>query len=78
MNYRMTIYPAIEAGNPSVAFMFETAEQMICAKNACADLLLFIQDGAHVMKDYSNEFILEKKAGLEWEEYDEKSYEVPE
>lgn len=71
MNYRMTIHPALEAGNHTVKFGFETAEQMIAAKDVAAGLLLFLQDTAGVMKDYSNVFFLEEKINGEWEEYEE-------
>jgi hypothetical protein len=71
MNYKMTVFPAIEAGNPSVRFLFETAEQMVCAKDTAAGLLLFMQDQAQVMDDYSNMFVLEEKVNGDWEEYEE-------
>lgn len=71
MKYRMTIHPAIEAGNHTVRFGFETAEQMIVAKDVVAGLLLFLQDTAGVMKDYSNAFFLEELVDGEWEEYEE-------
>lgn len=71
MRYCMTIYPAIEAGNPSIRFLFETAEQMIVAKNTAADLLLFMQDKARVMNDYSNCFDFEEKINGDWVEYEE-------
>lgn len=71
MNYRMTVYPAVEAGNPSVKFMFETAEQMVVARDTTADLLLFIQDQTNVMANYSNMFVLEEFVGAAWEEYEE-------
>lgn len=71
MKYRMTIHPALEAGNHAVKFGFETAEQMVVAKDVAAALLLFLQDTAGVMKDYSNVFILEELVDGEWEEYEE-------
>jgi len=71
MDYKMTIYPAIEAGNPAKVFMFETAEQMSAAKDTAADLLLFLQEQAMVMDDYSNMFLLEENIDGEWEEYEE-------
>lgn len=71
MKYRMTIHPALEAGNHTVKFGFETAEQMIVAKDVAAGLLLFLQDTAGVMKDYSNVFFLEELVDGEWEEYEE-------
>jgi len=71
MNYKMTVYPAIEAGNQSIDFAFETAEQMVVAKDTAAGLLLFIQDQAKVMDDYSNMFFLEEQVDGEWIEYEE-------
>ena len=71
MKYRMTIHPALEAGDYIVKFGFETAEQMVVAKDVAAGLLLFLQDTAGVMKDYSNVFFLEELVDGEWEEYEE-------
>lgn len=71
MKYKMTIIPALEAGKEAIVFTFETAEQMICAKNTAAELLLFLQKRPHVMKDYSNLFFLEERVNGEWEEYEE-------
>ena len=71
MKYRMTIFPALEAGNFDIKFGFETAEQMITGKDIAAGLLLYLQDEAHVMKDYSNVFLLEEYIDGEWQEYEE-------
>lgn len=71
MKYRMTIIPALEAGNHEVKFGFETAEQMLCAQEVAAGLLLFLQDTAGVMEDYSNVFILKEEIDGEWQEYEE-------
>ena len=71
MNYRMTVYPAIEASDQSIKFGFETAEQMVVAQDTAAGLLLFMQDQAKVMDDYSNIFLLEEKVNGEWEAYEE-------
>jgi hypothetical protein len=71
MEYRMTITPAFEAGNHSITFEFETAGQMLAAQNTAADLLLFLQNTAGVMDDYSNVFCLEEMIEGEWEEYDD-------
>jgi len=68
MKYALTIYPAVEAGNPSKRFMFETAAEVEAASNTCADLLLFMQDMAKVMDDYSNMFVIEQKINGEWVE----------
>ncbi len=70
MKYRLIIYPAMEAGNPSTRFLFETKKELDAAKNSCADLLLFMQDMAKIMNDYSNMFICEEKIGSEWVEID--------
>ena len=71
MNYKMTIFPAIEAGNPSITFPFETAEQMVVSRYTASALLLFMQDQAKVMEDYSNIFLMEEKVDNEWQEYEE-------
>lgn len=71
MKYRMIIHPALEAGNHVVKFGFETAEQMVVAKDVAAGLLLFLQDTAGVMNNYSNLFFLEELIDGEWEEYEE-------
>ena len=71
MKYQMTISPALEKGSSSVEFGYETAEQMIAAKDTAAGLLLFIQDEMKVMPDYSNMFILEENVDGEWLEYEE-------
>jgi len=71
MRFRMTVHPALEAGSQYIEFGFETAEQMVVAKDTAADLLLFIQDQMKVMKDYSNVFILEEKIQGVWEECEE-------
>jgi hypothetical protein len=68
MNFRLIIYPAIEAGNPSTRFLFETRAELDAALNSCAGLLLFMQDMAKVMDDYSNCFICEESIDGEWEE----------
>jgi len=71
MKYKLTINPAIEAGSNDIEFGFETAEQMVVSKDTAASLLLFIQDTAGVMDDYSNMFIMEEMVNGEWEEYEE-------
>lgn len=73
MNYRLTIYPALERDNKQpFQMLFETAEQMVAASECAANLLLFLQDKIHVMKDYSNVFIMEvRDSDGEWIEYDD-------
>ncbi len=66
MNFKLTISPAIEAGNPFIQFMFESKLEAEAASNTCADLLLFMQDKAGVMDDYSNSFVVEQKIDGEW------------
>jgi len=70
MDYKMEIFPALEAGNPSIIFMFDSKEEMIAAKDTVADLLLFMQDKAHVMDEYSNMFCMEEIVDGEWQEVD--------
>ena len=71
MKYRLIIMPALEHGNESMVIKFETAEQMVVAKNSCAVLLLFMQDKMKIMPDYSNTFDMEEFVDGEWEEYEE-------
>ena len=68
MKYKLTINPAMEAGEFWTIFEFETEAELNAAKNTAADLLLFIQDKAKVMEDYSNIFISEVLVDGEWEE----------
>lgn len=71
MNYKMTVYPAIEAGMNNIVFIFETVDQMLVSKDVSADLIWFIQDKMQVMNDYSNMFLLEENIDGEWIEYDQ-------
>jgi hypothetical protein len=71
MKYKLTIWPALEAAAQEIEFLFETAEQMVVAKDTCADLLLFMQDKMKIMPDYSNTFEMEEFIDEEWEEYEE-------
>ena len=72
MNYRMTIYPAMEETNKTKVFLFETVEQMVVGRDVAADLLLFLQDEIKVMPDYSNCFLLEElDSDGDWGEYEE-------
>lgn len=68
--FKLNVYPAIEASDKSISFLFETEEQMEVAKDCMANLLLFIQDDMKLMVDYSNEFEMQKFINDEWEEYD--------
>ena len=73
LNYKLTIYPTLDLNSNSYKeLLFNTSAEMTAAKNACADLLLFLQDEITVMKDYSNMFIEEQLVDGEWEEVDEE------
>ena len=71
MNYMMNVRPALEAGNHFKKFMFEKPEHMIVARDVIADMLLFLQDKANVMDDYSNTFEILEMVDGEWIEYEE-------
>ena len=71
MNYMMSVRPDIESWSPFIEFMFETPEQMIVARDAIADMLIFLQDQAKVMDDYSNAISTLEKVDGEWIEYEE-------
>jgi len=72
MKYRLTICPALEAASAKeISFLYETEDQMLAAKDTCADLLLFMQDKMKIMPDYSNTFNMEEFIDGDWEEYEE-------
>ena len=75
MNYRLTIYPAMEDSSEDdqsyTSFMFETKEELIASHHTAADLLLFMQDKMGVMPPYSNLFVASEKIGNEWFEIDD-------
>ena len=71
MKYKLTIFPALEAGPFKTFHLFETLEEMHAAANTTADTLLFLQDQAKLMDDYSNLFVKEEKIGLDWVEIDD-------
>ena len=71
MNYKLTIFPALEAGQFQSVHLFETLAEMNAAANTTADMLLFLQDQATLMDDYSNMFIKEEKDGLDWVEIED-------
>lgn len=73
--FKLTIMPALEKGPVGVSFEFDTAAEMIAAKNTCADILLFIQDELKAMRDYSNSFEMEEFIDGEWEEFEDWSEE---
>ena len=73
LKYKLTIYPATDLDITACKEMqFNTRSEIKAARNACADLLLFLQDDITVMKDYSNMFIEEQFVDGEWEEVDEE------
>jgi len=71
MKYRLTVLPALERSSRAIAFKYETAEQMLAAKDTAARILLFCQDDLKVMEDYSNIFEVEEFIDGEWQEYEE-------
>lgn len=72
MNYKLTIHPCLDSAKEAyTTYRFETKKELVSAKNACADLLLFLQDKLRVMDDESNAFICEELISGEWEEIDE-------
>jgi len=74
LNYKLTIYPAFDLDMTACKEMqFNTRSEIKAARNACADLLLFLQDDITVMKDYSNMFVEEQLVDGEWEEVDEEA-----
>jgi hypothetical protein len=76
MNYKLTIYPCLETANQAFTTeFFEFLVELVAAKNACANLLLFLQDRVEVMDDESNMFICEVYIDGEWEELDLDDYE---
>ena len=71
MNFKLTIHPAIEAGNSWEIYRFETKAELKAASETASCLLLFMQDKAKVMGDYSNMFIEEELIDGEWQEIDD-------
>lgn len=70
MKFKLTIYPAVDdKKRPYKIYKFETAAEMVAAQNTFAEILIFLQDEARVMKDYSNMFVMEELIDGEWEEY---------
>jgi len=50
-NFKLTITPALEKTSYSAVFTYETAEQMVAAKDTAANLLLFLQEKINVMPE---------------------------
>lgn len=71
--YNLTVIPALEDSREHINMEFNTKAEAIAAKNAVADVLLFLQDTLRVMPDYSNSIIIEvKKDDGPWEEMEEE------
>lgn len=65
--FRLTIYPVLDhMRDKCLMFFFDTIEEVDAAEMACAEMLLFLQDTAQVMKDHSNSFLIEEWDGEEW------------
>lgn len=69
--FKLEITPALEASDKFICFEFGTAQEMLAAKKACADLLLFMQDKLKIMPDYSNSFDMYECEDGEWYDYEE-------
>ena len=69
MNFKLTVHPCLESAFEAYTSMkFETKQELLAAKNSCANLLLFLQDQLGAMDDESNMFICEQFIDGEWEE----------
>ena len=66
MNYKLTIFPAFEAGDHKIEFLFESKKELLAASDTTSRLLIFMQDKAKCMDDYCNMFIEEEKIDGEW------------
>ena len=72
MDYKLIVHPVCDtAPNTFTTFMFETLLEVKAASNACADLLLFLQDKAQVMRDESNMLVICELVDGEWEEVED-------
>jgi hypothetical protein len=73
MKFKLTIHPCLETANQAYTTgFFETKNELVAAKNACANLLLFLQDQLKAMDDESNMFICEEHVDGEWKEIDDE------
>ena len=72
MKYQLVVIPAIEVSTKPIKFGFDTEGEVIAAKNAVADTLLFIQDDIKAMPDYTNSIFMEQRESLsdEWEHFE--------
>jgi len=66
MKFKLTVYPALEVTDLWTTFKFETLKEMEAAVYGMSMLLIFIQDKAKLMDDYSNVFIREEFHDGEW------------
>jgi len=73
MNYRMYFYPAVDFDSEArIQVGFKTKEEAFAAKNACADMLLILQDKMHVMADFSTMAGVEEIIDGRWCEIEEE------
>ena len=71
-DYKVIIHPDCDMHvNSFVEMDFSTLDQARAAENACADLLLFLQDEIKVMPDRSNLFVVLMRVDGEWGEVDD-------
>ena len=70
MKFRLTICPALEISGDDFTREFSSTREMFAAAEACAALLLFLQDKRKMMPDYSNYFTYEWFVDGEWSEID--------
>lgn len=69
MKYKLTIHPNIDnASEIYTTFRYETLQELKAGKDTAADLLLFLQDKAKLMNDYSNMFVCEELVNGDWVE----------
>ena len=64
--FKLTVYPALEIKDLVQTLWFDTQEEMEGAAFGMSMLLIFIQDQAKLMGDYSNMFIREQLKNGEW------------
>lgn len=76
MKFKLTIHPCLESARGAyTTYHFETRLEIVSAKNACAELILFLQDKLKAMDDESNMFICEEFIDGEWQEFEHEDYE---
>ncbi len=76
----LKVYPAFDLTMTDFReFFFDSASDLLIAKNSIADILLYLQDDLNVMKDYSNFFsisVLPMHENSEWKEIEESELET--